>query len=178
MTDEFLDLLPQHEFTFGDPCFGRGALSTTIQYRTHRRAVLGHASELFIERWMSESLAKYNNIKKLDAKTLTQADLAGPIDMWIVNAPWRRGHLFVILENLISIAPCWMILPATFTGSRNSAPYMKRCTDVLPTGPLNWNGHHGRQHFSWFRFDFYDAKTRLHHRYPNGKRERKTLLHQ
>lgn len=162
---EFIDLLPS-TLRYGEPCFGKGKLAlhlTKASRLANKHIVCCHASDLYVE-----AEPELRSVK-LDARTLTTDDLEEPIDLWITNAPWRRGHLFPIIDNLVKIAPVWMILPGEFYHRRNASACMSRCSDVVSTGCVNWipgKSGNARTAYAWYKFHNTPQKTVLHPRYP------------
>lgn len=136
--------------SYGEPCFGEGALTRILTRHLKGLAFCGHASDLHPER-APEGL----NVRKLDARTLTRSDLERHVDLWITNTPWQRTHLHPIIDNLTKVAPLWCILPAEFAHRRRNYDYLRKCTHILPVGPVQFRptkSGNGFFCYAWYRF--------------------------
>lgn len=103
-----------------------------------------------------------------DALTLTCDDLFGA-DCIITNPPWTRTILHPLIVHLSSLAPTWLLFDSDWSQTKQSAPYMRLCTDIVAVGRLRWmqgTKHDGKDNASWFRFCAAEAPavTRFHGR--------------
>lgn len=89
-------------------------------------------------------------------------------DPIITNPPWSRPILHSMIEHFVNIAPyCWLLFDADWPHTKQSAPYMKWCSDIVSVGRLVWipgTTTSGKDNCAWYRFSK-DAKfTKFHGR--------------
>lgn len=86
-----------------------------------------------------------------DALDLTPSDY--PI---ITNPPWSRPILHRMIDHFVNVAPyCWLLFDADWAHTRQSAPYMKWCSDIVSVGRLIWipgTKISGKDNCAWYRF--------------------------
>lgn len=81
----------------------------------------------------------------------------------ITNPPYSKWMLHPIIDNLVQIAPTWMLLSSDFMHRRASAPYMKRCEKVVSAGQIRWFGDStGRYTSCWYLFTEVEKTTRFY----------------
>jgi hypothetical protein len=83
-------------------------------------------------------------------------DSYGVIDAIITNPPWSRDVLHALIEHLQRIAPTWLLLDADWKQTRQAAPYLPHCTDVVAIGRVKWiegSKHTGKDNVCWYKFD-------------------------
>ncbi|MBR0695217.1 hypothetical protein [Bradyrhizobium lablabi] len=90
----------------------------------------------------------------------------GDIHGIITNPPHTKELLLPLLLHLQNIAPAWLLLTSDFLINQYAAPYLKRCSDVVAIGRLNWvkgTEQSGYDNFVWARFDInHRGNTALH----------------
>lgn len=102
----------------------------------------------------------------VDALTIGRTDY--PI---ITNPPWSRPILHAMIDHFTEIAPyAWLLFDADWAHTRQSAPYMQKCTDIISVGRLIWipgTTTSGKDNCAWYRFSKdKDGPTRFHGRTP------------
>lgn len=89
----------------------------------------------------------------LGVDALSIAQCVNPI---ITNPPWSRPILHSMIEHFTEIAPyVWLLFDADWAHTRQSAPYMARCTDIVSVGRLIWipgTKMSGKDNCAWYRF--------------------------
>lgn len=143
-----------------EPCAGAGDLARQLD----------RAGYACVALYDIEPAVPYREsaIEQRDALTLTLADLRGA-DCIITNPPWTREILHPLIEHLSSLAPTWLLFDADWVQTKQSAPYMRLCTDIVAVGRLRWmqgTKHDGKDNSAWYRFCAADAPaaTRFHGR--------------
>ena len=113
-----LPLLPHLEpgTVFHEPCCGAGDL---VQHLGKHGHLVSGMTDI---------------AKGQDASELTLC--AG--DMFITNPPWTRAILHPIIENLSEIAPCWLLIDASWMHTKQSIPYIDRCRKIVSIGRVKW----------------------------------------
>jgi hypothetical protein len=74
----------------------------------------------------------------------------------ITNPPFLRGLLHRLIEHFAAIAPTWLLLPADWGHTKQAAPFMPSCSDIVSVGRLRWiagTTMTGKENFGWYRFD-------------------------
>jgi hypothetical protein len=97
---------------------------------------------------------------------LTLAFTKHPI---ITNPPWSRPILHAMIDHFTEIAPyAWLLFDADWAHTKQSAPYMQKCTDIVSVGRLIWipgTTTSGKDNCAWYRFSKdKDGPTRFHGR--------------
>lgn len=88
-----------------------------------------------------------------DALTTTHYGLA---DVIITNPPWSRPALHALINHFIAIKlPAWLLFDFGWAASRQAAPMLVHCQQVLPIGRISWfaNGVDAKDDCAWFLFD-------------------------
>lgn len=95
-------------------------------------------------------------------------DLAGSDYPIITNPPWSRPTLHAMLSHFIEIAPyCWLLFDADWAHTKQSAPYMRYCSDIVSVGRLIWipgTNTSGKDNCAWYRFSKDARGTKFHGR--------------
>lgn len=76
-------------------------------------------------------------------------------DVIITNPPWTRSILHQMIERFQSIAPTWLLFDADWAHTKQSAPFMDKCSDIVSVGRLRWidgTKHTGKDNCAWYRF--------------------------
>jgi hypothetical protein len=74
----------------------------------------------------------------------------------VTNPPWSREVLHPMITHFARIAPTWLLLDADWAHTRQAAPYLSACSDIVSVGRLRWipgTKHNGFDNCSWYRFD-------------------------
>jgi hypothetical protein len=137
---------------FAEPCAGAGDLIKALEEIGHRCV------------WQSDIAFD----DPVDAAMLNMEVVAPYADAVITNPPWTRNELHPIIENLSAGLPTWLLFDADWAHTRQSAPYMGRCTDIVSIGRLIWipgTTTSGKDNCAWYRFSRdKDGPTRFHGR--------------
>jgi hypothetical protein len=86
---------------------------------------------------------------------LERDDYAGA-DCIITNPPWSRDVLHRLITHLRNIAPTWLLLDADWKQTRQAAPYLPHCSDIVAIGRVKWiegSKHTGKDNACWYKFD-------------------------
>ena len=94
-------------------------------------------------------------------------DHYGAIDAIITNPPWSRRVLHRLIKHFQNIAPTWLLLDSDWAQTKQAAPFMPHCSDVLPVGRVQWikdsEFSNGKDNAAWYRFDaWHSAGPVLH----------------
>lgn len=130
------------ETRFCEPCAGAGDLMDQLTALGH---ICARARDIAPQR---------EDIEQKDALTT----LTGNIDCFITNPPWSRNILHPLIEFLAEQAPTWLLFDADWAHTKQSAPYMRLCTDIVSVGRLIWipgTTMTGKDNVAWYRFSKY-----------------------
>lgn len=122
-------------FTYAEPCYGKGHLSRMIE---------GDAT--YVSDLEDDGI---------DALTLTHDDMCMS-DYIITNPPWSRQILHQMIEHFSSLRPTWLLFDADWAHTKQSAPYMHLCSDIVSIGRLIWiegTNTSGKDNCAWYKFD-------------------------
>jgi hypothetical protein len=121
--------------TFAEPCAGDGALVRHLEAFDLRCVYSGDI------RTGQDALA---------------LDHYGAADAIITNPPWSRDVLHGLITHFQNIAPTWLLLDADWKETRQAAPFLPHCSDIVPIGRVKWiegSKHTGKDNTCWYLFD-------------------------
>ena len=121
--------------TFAEPCAGAGDLVRHLESYGLRCVYQGDVKA------------------GQDALTIDQY---GDADAIITNPPWTRKLLHPLIEHFQRIAPVWLLLNSDWANTKQAAPYLATCSNILPIGRVIWipgTTMHGKDNAAWYRFD-------------------------
>lgn len=128
---------------YAEPCYGQGDLVLSL-------AENGHSCG-----WASDIVRPNNVGYTIDCLELTAEHLEC-VDAIITNPPWSRPVLHAIIEHFVEIIPyAWLLFDADWAHTKQSAPYMEKCTDIVSIGRLIWipgTTTSGKDNCAWYRF--------------------------
>ena len=127
--------------TFAEPCAGDGALVTVLEEAGLRCL------------YAADINPRHPAIRAQDPLAL---DHYGDADCIVTNPPWQRDALHRLIPHFAAVAPAWLLIDQDWSATKQAAPYLRHCTDVLPIGRQIWipgTTQHGKDSAAWFRFD-------------------------
>lgn len=133
-----------HNTKFAEPCSGYGDLRARLE-------CFGHECT-----WGSD-IEDHHVITTnvVDALRLSKFDLSDS-ECIITNPPWSRPILHAMIDHFTEIAPyAWLLFDSDWAHTRQSAPYMQKCTDIVSVGRLIWipgTTTSGKDNCAWYRF--------------------------
>ena len=80
----------------------------------------------------------------------------GAADAIITNPPWSREVLHGLITHFQSIAPTWLLLDADWKQTRQAAPFLPHCSDIVAIGRVKWiegSKYTGKDNACWYKFD-------------------------
>lgn len=80
----------------------------------------------------------------------------GAADAIITNPPYSRDLMHRLIGHFQHIAPTWLLLDADWASTRQAAPFLSCCSDIVAIGRVKWiegSKHTGKDNHAWFRFD-------------------------
>ena len=83
-------------------------------------------------------------------------DHYGAADAIITNPPWSRDVLHGLITHFQNIAPTWLLLDADWKQTRQAAPFLPHCSDIVAIGRVKWiegSKHTGKDNACWYKFD-------------------------
>jgi hypothetical protein len=83
-------------------------------------------------------------------------DHYGAADAIITNPPYTRAVMHRLIGHFQRIAPTWLLLETDWAFTKQAAPFMPSCSDIVSVGRLRWiegTAMSGKQNFAWYRFD-------------------------
>jgi len=141
--------------TFVEPCAGDGVLTDQL---------VSDMKLLCVGQYDIEP--QRNDIAELDALTLEEKHVSDA-DIILTNPPWDRKILHAMIERFIDLRPTWLLFDSNWMFTRQAAPYLKYCTNVVVIGRLKWIPNTtmaGKDDCCWFRFEKNNVlqRTRFH----------------
>jgi hypothetical protein len=125
--------------TFAEPCAGDGALVRHLESRGLRCVYAGDI------RSGQDALA---------------LDHYGAVDAIIINPPYDTKHRRKLMHAMIlhfqRIAPTWLLIDYDWSATKQAAPFLPHCSDIVPIGRVKWiegSKHTGKDNHAWFGFD-------------------------
>jgi hypothetical protein len=90
-----------------------------------------------------------------DAHLITAQDVRGS-DAIITNPPHSRTLMHELLLCFVAInLPVWLLVDLDWVSNLAAAPYLSKCSDVIPIGRVKWvpgTEHSGKENYGWLRF--------------------------
>ena len=74
----------------------------------------------------------------------------------ITNPPWSRDVLHGLITHFQNIAPTWLLLDSDWAQTKQAAPFLPSCSDIVAIGRVKWiegSKHTGKDNAGWYRFD-------------------------
>jgi len=125
--------------TFAEPCAGDGALVRHLESFGLRCVYAGDI------RTGQDALA---------------VEQYGAIDCIITNPPYDTAHrrklMHALIQHFQRIAPTWLLLDSDWASTRQAAPFLPCCSDIVAIGRVKWiedSKHTGKDNHAWYRFD-------------------------
>ena len=165
---------------FAEPCIGYFDLARQLIHKGHS---LYWGSD--IQR-LAPQIDVYGATCKVTYEVCDALTLTTPLQMAdciITNPPWSRnrdgtGILHDMIRHFTKNSKfAWLLFDSDWAFTRQSAPFMHLCTDIVPIGRLKWiegSDHDGKDNCSWYRFcsrPHPDGLTRFHARKMSGAQE-------
>jgi hypothetical protein len=113
-----------------------------------------------------------------DALTL---DHYGAIDAIITNPPYTRDLMHRLIRHFQRIAPTWLLLESDWASTRQAAPFLPSCSDIVAIGRVKWiedSKHSGKDNHAWYRFDSRHTAGPAFHWRDHGPSRRTQLCEQ
>ena len=128
-------------FTFAEPCAGDGQLCRHLEY-------FGG-----ICMWASDIEPQLGGIHKNDFSEIGDDEVLES-NYIITNPPWNRSLLHPMIEHFIKLRPTWLLFDADWAHTKQSAPYIKHCGEIISVGRIKWFGNMtGKDNCAWYLFD-------------------------
>ncbi|TAI63924.1 hypothetical protein [Bradyrhizobium sp. Leo170] len=83
-------------------------------------------------------------------------DSYGGAPVNITNPPFTRTVLHRLIVHFQRIAPTWLLLESDWAQTKQAAPFMVSCSDIVAIGRVKWiegSPHTGKDNYAWYRFD-------------------------
>jgi hypothetical protein len=67
-----------------------------------------------------------------------------------------RDVLHRLIEHFQNIAPTWLLLDSDWAQTKQAAPFLPSCSDIVAIGRVKWmegSKHTGKDNAGWHRFD-------------------------
>ena len=80
----------------------------------------------------------------------------GAADVIISNPPWSRDLMHRLIAHFQNIRPTWLLLDADWAHTKQAAPFLPHCSDIVAVGRQKWiegSKHTGKDNCAWYRFD-------------------------
>jgi hypothetical protein len=121
--------------SFAEPCAGDGAL-------------VRHLEEFGLR-------CVYSGDIRNDQDALALTDYGGA-DCVITNPPWSRDLMHSLIAHFQNIRPTWLLLDADWAHTKQAAPFLPSCSDIVAIGRVKWiegSKFTGKDNCAWYRFD-------------------------
>jgi hypothetical protein len=131
--------------TFAEPCAGDGALVRHLESFGLRCVYAGDISS------------------GQDALAL---DHYGAADAIIANPPYTRELMHRLIAHFQRILPTWLLLDSDWACTRQAAPFLPCCSDIVAIGRVKWiegSKHTGKDNHAWCRFDIRHKRGPVFH---------------
>lgn len=76
--------------------------------------------------------------------------------MFVTNLPWSREVLHPLIDHLSALLPLWTILDADYMHTKQGAPYIDKCRQIVSIGRVKWiegSDGGGMENSCWYLFD-------------------------
>ena len=100
--------------TFAEPCCGDGAL-------------VRHLKSFGLRCVYAGDIATGEDALALDTY--------GDADAIITNPPYTRPLMHALIDHFARILPTWLLLETDWASTKQAAPFMPTCTDIVSVGP-------------------------------------------
>jgi hypothetical protein len=121
--------------TFAEPCCGQGDL-------------VRHLESFGLRCTYAADISTGQDALALDSY--------GACDSIITNPPWSRDVLHGLITHFQNIAPTWLLLDSDWAQTKQAAPFLPSCSDIVAIGRVKWiegSKHTGKDNAGWYRFD-------------------------
>jgi len=121
--------------TFAEPCAGDGSLVRHLESFGLRCVYRGDIAT------------------GQDALALDQY---GGAQVGITNPLYIKPLMHNLIRHFTRILPTWLLLEMDWASTKQAAPFIPSCSDIVSIGRLRWvegTKHDGKQNFAWYRFD-------------------------
>jgi len=131
--------------TFAEPCAGDGALVRHLEAFGLRCIYAGDI------RTGQDAMA---------------SDDYGGADAIITNPPYTRDVMHGLIQHFQRIAPTWLLLHSDWASTRQAAPFLPCCSDIVAIGRVKWiegSKFTGKDNHAWYRFDARHSRGPIFH---------------
>lgn len=91
------------------------------------------------------------------------------VDAVLTNPPWDRKILHPMIVHFVeTAAESFLLFDADWSHTKQSKPFMRWCTDVIPVGRFKWiddSEFTGKDNAAWYRFSSDSDGTTIFHPY-------------
>jgi hypothetical protein len=80
----------------------------------------------------------------------------GAADVIITNPPYTRYVIHRLIAHFSRIAPTWLLLESDWAQTKQAAPFVPACSDIVAIGRVKWiagSKNASKDNFAWCRFD-------------------------
>jgi hypothetical protein len=119
--------------TFAEPCAGDGALVRHLETYGLRCVYSGEIRN-------GEDALELDNAA----------------DCIITNPPYTRPAMHALIEHFQRIAPTWLLIDYDWSATKQAAPFMPHCSDIVILPRLKWfeaSKNTGKDNHAWYRLD-------------------------
>jgi hypothetical protein len=101
-----------------------------------------------------------------------ELDHYGAADVICTNPPYTRDLMHRLIEHFQRILPTWLLLELDWASTRQAAPFLPCCSDIVAIGRVKWiegSPHTGKDNYGWFRFDAQHSSGPVFHGRGQGE---------
>ena len=139
------------DFLFAEPCAGNGAL-------------IGHLETKGVCMWASDIEPQAVGIHECDYSDVGFDEISES-DYIITNPPWDRKILHPMIEYFAPKIQTWLLFDADWMHTKQSIPYIKRCSKIISVGRIKWFGNMtGKDNCAWYLFENKKMETKFYGR--------------
>jgi hypothetical protein len=142
-----LPLLPHlpKEVRFAEPCAGDGRLIHILEEETDAICM-----------WASDIEPQSKGVLQDDFRDVGYEELFESSCV-ITNPPWDRKILHPFIEHFVfnQKITTWLLFDSDWMHTKQSAPYMKHCSDIVSIGRVKWiegSTGVGKDNCCWYKF--------------------------
>ena len=99
-------------------------------------------------------------------------DNYGAVDAIITNPPYTRELMHRLIAHFQRIAPTWLLLDYDWAATKQAAPYIPHCSDIVTIGRVKWiedSKYTGKDNHAWYKFDIRHGTGPVFHGRVHGE---------
>ena len=106
--------------------------------------------------WNRSGCAASMRATSRPARTPWRSTRYGDADAIITNPPYTRELMHRLIAHFQRIAPTWLLIDYDWSATKQAAPFMPHCSDIVILPRLKWfedSKDTGKDNHAWYSFD-------------------------